>query len=69
MKWHLSSSALRLHLKDARSTPTRTKQGENAPASNAVKLVTLLQIVPIIIVTRDKKRAGRRKRTRKELEG
>jgi hypothetical protein len=26
-------------LKDARSTPTRTKQGESAPASNAVRLV------------------------------
>jgi hypothetical protein len=28
-------------LKDERSTPTRTSQGENAPASNAVRLVIL----------------------------
>ena len=60
----LISSASRPHLKDARSTPTRTKQGESAPASNAVRLVTLLQIVPIMIVTRDKKRAGRRRKRR-----
>jgi hypothetical protein len=26
---------------DKRNTPTRTKQGENAPASNAVRLVIL----------------------------
>jgi hypothetical protein len=51
-------------LKDARSTPTRTKQRESAPASNAVRLVTLLQIVPIMIVSRDKKRAGRRRKRR-----
>jgi hypothetical protein len=51
-------------LKDARSTPTRTKQGESAPASSVVRLVTLLQTVPIMIVTRDKKRAGRRRRKR-----
>ena len=41
--------------KDARSTPTRTKQGESAPASNAVRLVTLLLNIPIMIMTRDKK--------------
>jgi hypothetical protein len=64
MRWRLSSSASRLHLKDARSTPRRTKQGESAPASNAVRLVTLLQIVPIMIVTRDKKRAGRKRKIR-----
>jgi hypothetical protein len=31
MRWRLSSSASRPRLKDARSTPTRTKQGESAP--------------------------------------
>jgi hypothetical protein len=51
-------------LKGPRNTPTRTKQGEIAPALNAVRLVTLLQIVPIMIVTRDKKRAGRRRKRR-----
>jgi hypothetical protein len=64
MRWHSSSSASRPRLKDARSTPTRTKQGESAPALNAVRLVTLLQIVPIMKVTRDKKRAGRRRKRR-----
>jgi hypothetical protein len=64
MRWRLSSSASRPHLKDARSTLTRTKQMESAPASNVVRLVTLLQIVPIMIVTRDKKRAGRRRKRR-----
>jgi hypothetical protein len=64
MKWRLSSSASRSHLKDARSTPTRIKQGESVHALNAVRLVTLLQIVPIMIVTRDKKRAGRRRKRR-----
>jgi hypothetical protein len=64
MRWCLSSSASRPHLKDARSTPTRTKQRESDPASNAVRLVTLLQIVPIMIVTKDKKRAGRRRKRR-----
>ena len=44
--------------------PTRTKQGESAPTSSVVRLVTLLLIVPVMIVTRDKKRAGRgRKRS------
>jgi hypothetical protein len=64
MRWRLSSSASRPHSKDARSTPTEIKQRENAPASNAVRLVTLLQIVPIMIVTRDKKRVGRRRKRR-----
>jgi hypothetical protein len=64
MRWRLSSSAPRPRLKDARSTPTRTKQGESAPTLNAVRLVTLLQIVPIMIVTRDKKRAGRKRKRR-----
>jgi hypothetical protein len=64
MRWCLSSSASRLHLNDVRSTPTKTKQRESSPASNAVRLVTLLQIVSIMIVTRDKKRAGRRRKRR-----
>jgi hypothetical protein len=49
------------HLKDARSTPTRIKQGESAPASNAVRLVILLHNVPIMKMTRDKKDMGRRR--------
>jgi hypothetical protein len=64
MRWRLSSSASKPRSKDVRSTPTEIKQRENAPASNAVRLVTLLQIIPIMIVTRDKKREGRRKKRR-----
>jgi hypothetical protein len=64
MRWRLSSSASRPHSKNARSTPTGIKQRENAPASNAVILVTLLLNVPIMIMTRDKKRAGRRRKRR-----
>jgi hypothetical protein len=72
----LSSSASRPHLKDARSTPTRTKQGESAPASNAVRLVTLLLNVLIMRMTRHKKdmarvkgkRTTRRQRARRTLE-
>jgi hypothetical protein len=64
MRWRLSSSVSRPHSKDTRSTPTEIKQRENAPASNAVRLVTLLQTVPIMIVTRDKKRAVRRRKRR-----
>jgi hypothetical protein len=51
-------------LKGRKEYPTEIKQRENAPASNAVRLVTLLQTVPIMIVTRDKKRAGRRRKRR-----
>jgi hypothetical protein len=58
----LSSSASRPHLKDARSTPTIIKQGESAPASNAVRLAILLHNVPIMKMTRDKKDMGRRRR-------
>jgi hypothetical protein len=54
----------RLHLKDARSTPTRTKQGESAPASNVVRLVILLLNAPIMIMTRNKKSIGRGRRRR-----
>jgi hypothetical protein len=50
--------------KEYPNSPTGIKQKENAPASNAVRLVTLLQIAPIMIVTRDKKRAGRRRKRR-----
>jgi hypothetical protein len=64
MRWRLSSSASRPHLKDARSTPTRTKLGESAPASNALRLVILLLNVPIMKMTRDKKDMRRRKRRR-----
>jgi hypothetical protein len=62
MKWRLSSSVSRPHSKDAKSTPTRTKQGESALASNAVRLVILLLNVPIMKMTRDKKDMGRRRR-------
>jgi hypothetical protein len=51
-------------LKGRREYPNKNKQRESAPASNAVRLITLLQIVPIMIVTRDKKRAGRRRKRR-----
>jgi hypothetical protein len=64
MRWRLSSSASRPHLKDARSIPTRTKQGESAPASNVVRLVTLLLNVPIMRMTRHKKYTARVKRKR-----
>jgi hypothetical protein len=60
----LISSASRPHLKDARSTPTRTKQGESAPASNAVRLVTLLLNVLIMRMTKHKKDTARRRRKR-----
>jgi hypothetical protein len=49
MRWHSSSNVSRSHSRDAKSTPTRTKQGGSAPASNVVRLVTLLQIVLIKI--------------------
>jgi hypothetical protein len=35
-----SSNVSRPHSKDARSTPTRIKQRESAPASNVVRLIT-----------------------------
>jgi hypothetical protein len=49
-------------LKGCRSIPTRIKQSESAPASNAVRLVILLLNVPIMKMTRDKKDMGRRRR-------
>jgi hypothetical protein len=49
-------------LKGRRSTPTRTKQGESAPASNVVRQVILLLNVPIMKMTRGKKDMGRRRR-------
>jgi hypothetical protein len=63
-KWRLSSSASRPHSKDAKSTPTRIKQGESAPASNEVRLVTLLLNVLIMKMTRHKKDMGRRRKRR-----
>jgi hypothetical protein len=57
-------NASKPRLKDVRSTPTRTKQGESAPASNAVRLVTLLLNVLIMKMTRHKKDMGRRRRRR-----
>jgi hypothetical protein len=38
-KWRSSSSASKPLCKDTRNTPTRIKQGESTPASNAVSLV------------------------------
>jgi hypothetical protein len=63
-------------LKGRKDNPTRIKQGESVHASNAVRLFTLLPNVPIMIMTRDKKKAGRgrkikttgRQRTRRTLE-
>jgi hypothetical protein len=63
-KWRLLSSVSRPHSKDAKSTPTRIKQGESAPVSNAVRLVILLLNAPIMKMTRDKKSTGRGKRRR-----
>jgi hypothetical protein len=54
-------------LKGRKSTPTRIKQGESAPASNAVRLVILLLNVPIMRMTRDKKDMGRRRRRRRAI--
>jgi hypothetical protein len=51
-------------LKGRKEYPNKNKTRGSAPASNAVRLVTLLQTVPIMIVTRDKKRAGRGRRRR-----
>jgi hypothetical protein len=51
-------------LKGRKEYPSKSKTRGSAPASNAVRLVILLQIVPIMIVTRDKKRAGRRRKGR-----
>jgi hypothetical protein len=51
-------------LKGRKEYPKKNKKRQSAPALNAVRLVTLLQIVPIMIVTRDKKRTGRRRKRR-----
>jgi hypothetical protein len=64
MRWHSSSNVSRPHSKDARSTPTRIKQRENALASNAVRLFTLLLNASIMRMTRHKKDMGRRRRRR-----
>jgi hypothetical protein len=49
-------------LKGRKEYPTRIRQGESAPASNAVRLVILLLNVPIMKMTRWKKDMGRRRR-------
>jgi hypothetical protein len=49
--------------KGRKSTPTRANQGKSDFASNVVSLVILLHNVPIMKMTSDKKRNGRRKRT------
>jgi hypothetical protein len=51
-------------LKGRKEYPTRTKQGESAPALNAVRLVTLLLNVLIMRMTRHKKDTTRRRRRR-----
>jgi hypothetical protein len=51
-------------LKGHKEYPNRNKTKGKHSASNAVRLVTLLQTIPIMIVTRDKKRAGRRRKRR-----
>jgi hypothetical protein len=48
---------------DARRTQTRTSQRESTPTSNAVSSVILLHNIPIMKMTRNKNRNGRRKRT------
>jgi hypothetical protein len=50
-------------LKGCKEYPKKNKSGESAPASNVVCLVILLHNVPIMKMTRDKKRHGRRRRT------
>jgi hypothetical protein len=54
----------KIALKGCKEYPNKNKTRGSAPALNAVRLVTLLQIVPIMIVTRDKKRAGRKRKRR-----
>jgi hypothetical protein len=52
----------KIALKGRKDYPTRTNQGESVHASNVISLVILLHNVPIIEMTRRKKRKGRRKR-------
>jgi hypothetical protein len=54
----------KIALRDTRSTRTRTSQREGTPASNAVSPVISLHNVPIMKITRDTKRNGRRRRKR-----
>jgi hypothetical protein len=49
-------------LKRRKEYSNKNKTKGNAPASNAVRLVTLLQIVPIMIVTRDKKKSRKKEK-------
>jgi hypothetical protein len=51
-------------LKGRKEYPSKNKTRGNAPASNAVRLVTLLLNVPIMKMTRHKKDMGRRRRRR-----
>jgi hypothetical protein len=51
-------------LKGCKEYPNRNKTKGKHSASNVVRLVTLLQTIPIMIVTRDKKRVGRRRKRR-----
>jgi hypothetical protein len=63
-------------LKGHKEYPNKNKTRESVHASNVVRLVTLLPNVPIMIMTRDKKKAGRgrkrkttgRQRARRTLE-
>jgi hypothetical protein len=51
-------------LKGRKEHPTRTRRRGSAPASNAVRLVILSLIVPIMIVTRKRRvESGKRRRT------
>jgi hypothetical protein len=55
------------HSKVARSIPTKARRRESAPASSVVRLVILSLIVPIMIVTRNKRRRGKRRRLTRRL--
>jgi hypothetical protein len=52
----------KIALKDARTTPIRTNQGESVHASSAVSLVMLMLNVLIMRMARIKTRKGRRKK-------
>jgi hypothetical protein len=52
-------------LKGRKEYPNKNRTRGNAPASNVVRLVTLLLNVPIMRMTRHKKDMGRRRRRRR----
>jgi hypothetical protein len=54
----------RTALKGRKDYPNKSNQGESVPASSVVSPVILLHNVPIMKMTRDKKRNGRRRRKR-----